>query len=97
MDVKEAVAKAKGHIADLFRDEGITNIGFEEIVPDPNSDPDDPNFVWHITIGFSRTWDSQGAFGVAIGFPRGRTYKIVDISGKDGEIISVRNRAMADH
>ena len=32
MDVKEAAKLAKDYIANLFADEGITNIGLEEIV-----------------------------------------------------------------
>ncbi len=97
MELKQAVTIAKNHIADLFRDEGVANIGLEEIVPDRNHDVNDPDFIWHITIGFSRTWDSQGPFGIAAGLPRGRTYKVVDILGRDGTIMSVRNREMADH
>jgi len=97
MDLKQAVVVAKKHISDLFAGEDIDNIGLEEILPDPNYEEGDPDRVWHITIGFSRKWDAQGALGIAAGLPRSRTYKIVDISDRDGKVLSVRNREMANH
>ena len=48
MDVKQAVAVAKSHVADLFSDEGITALGLEAV------EFDDTNNAWKITIGFSR-------------------------------------------
>jgi hypothetical protein len=97
MNIKEVVATAKSHIVDLFGEEGIANIGLEEIVPDPNFADSEDERVWHITIGFSRQWDAQGAFGIAAGLPRNRVYKIVDILDSDGRVLSVRNREMANH
>ncbi len=51
MDVKQAVEMAKNHIKDLFENEGISNLGLEEV------DFDDQTSVWYVTIGFSRPWD----------------------------------------
>lgn len=48
MDVKQAVEMAKNHIKDLFENEGISNLGLEEV------DFDDQTSVWYVTIGFSR-------------------------------------------
>ena len=44
MDVKEAVLTAKRYVADVFADEGIADIGLEEVEFDEASD------VWMVTI-----------------------------------------------
>ena len=51
MDVKEAAKLAKDYVADLFAEEGIGNLGLEEIelVADGH--------YWVVTVGFSRPWD----------------------------------------
>ena len=51
MDVKAAVALAKNHITDLFAQEGLTNLGLEEV------EYDEVREQWRITVGFSRSWD----------------------------------------
>jgi hypothetical protein len=95
MELRQAVATAKHHIATLFSDEGIADIGLEEIIANfDDTDPQDLR-VWQITVGFTRAWDAPGALGVAAGLPRRRTYKIVDIADKDGRVLAVRNREMA--
>ena len=45
MEMREAVRKAKTHVAELFHDEGIANVGLEEIKLSGD--------FWEITIGFS--------------------------------------------
>jgi hypothetical protein len=89
MDVKAAVALAQNHITDLFAQEGLTNLGLEEVEYDEARDQ------WRITVGFSRSWDNQGA--VSLFTPGGikRTYKVV-ILDTDGKAISVKNRETAD-
>jgi hypothetical protein len=89
MDVKAAVALAKNHITDLFAQEGLTNLGLEEV------EYDEVREQWRITVGFSRSWDSQG--GAPLFMPERimRTYKVVIID-KDGKAISVKNRETAD-
>ena len=87
MDVKAAVELAKSHISDLFAQEGVSNLGLEEVEYVDSQDQ------WRITVGFSRAWDNQGgaamyALGAAV---IKRTYKIVIID-KDGKAISVKNR-----
>jgi hypothetical protein len=89
MDVKEAVALAKDHIATLFSQEGIDHLGLEEVEFDVAHDQ------WHITVGFSRPWDLQwGITSLAPGRMR-RTYKIVVID-QSGKLVSVKNRGIAD-
>ena len=53
MDVKEAAKLAKDYVADLFKDERISNVGLEEI------ELRDGRF-WEVTVGFSRPWDQGG-------------------------------------
>ena len=53
MDAKGACHKAKDYIADLFADEGVTNIGLEEVEFESTSNS------WRITISFSRPWDHK--------------------------------------
>ena len=83
MGPKEAVGVAKHHILDLFADEGIVNVGLEEIETEGD--------YWKITIGFSRRWDS--GIGSILG-GSGRAYKVLRISEKDGQILSVRDRTL---
>jgi len=88
MDVKEAVALAKKHVADLFEEEGAVNIGLEEVEYDDQDQ-------WHITIGFSRPWDERESWAGLIPPALKRTYKVVVID-KAGRAVSVRNRETAD-
>jgi hypothetical protein len=90
MDVKEAVNVAKNYIADLFRDEGIINLGLEEV------EFDDRSSSWNVTIGFSRPWDRRittiiTAFTQQEGSPS-RSYKVVRIDDNTKEVRSVKNR-----
>lgn len=95
MELKEAVRKAKEHIAEVFKDEGITDIGLEEVQADWEDDDAPKDRVWYVTVGFTRPWDMPGAFGLANGLPRRRTYKTVGIADGDGRIVSLRNREVA--
>ena len=54
MDVKEAVQAAKKHVAEIFADESIANVGLEEV------EFNEIEQVWAITIGFSRFWGHPG-------------------------------------
>lgn len=91
MEAKEAITKAKNYIADVYEDEGIFNIGLEEI-----EFSDD---AWSVTIGFSRQWDKppRSPFTTTIApaadyRANSRSYKVIKIRDKDGSIISLRNR-----
>ena len=88
MDVKEAVSTAKKYIQELFSEENIKNLGLEEV------EYDDQKNEWQITVGFSRPWQRDD-----LGLPRfipnaTRSYKIIKISEKTGNVISVKNREL---
>ena len=46
MNVKEAVVAAKSYVSDLFSDEGLTNLGLEEI------EHNDARGELYVTLGF---------------------------------------------
>lgn len=87
MDVKEAVAVAKGYLADVLSEENVTNVGLEEI------EFDDSESTWKITLGFSRPWDYQraGAWRVEPK-PPARSYKVFRVDDGTGDITSVKDR-----
>ena len=90
MGAKEAVRTAKQHIADLFQDEGVIDVGLEEL------DYRDGDLgVWEITVGFRRVWEEpdpvRNPLTVLSGRTSPRTYKVVRISD-DGEVLSLKHR-----
>ena len=86
MDVKQAVQTAKEHVAHLFADEHISNLGLEEV------EFDELDKVWAITIGFSRFWGRPGEVMRALEGDLARIYKIVRIQDESGRVESVRHR-----
>ncbi len=84
MDVKEAVRMAKEYVGQLFADEGIKNVGLEEVVFDDAADE------WKITIGFSRPWDravGTGTMTAVLGGARlERSYKVVRVDDSNGKV-----------
>ena len=89
MDVKQAVQTAKSHVAEIFADESIANVGLEEV------EFDESNQVWAITVGFSRVWGRQGDIVRALGGDMARTFKIVRIEDESGRVRSVKHRDVA--
>lgn len=91
MDVKQAVAHAKGYIVELFEAEGPTNIGLEEV------ELDNKNNEWIVTIGFSRPWDEPrtafAAMAAASSGPK-RSYKTVRISNRNDQVLSIKTREL---
>ena len=93
MDVKVAVDVAKEYISTIYSDEGIENIGLEEVKFDSSCNQ------WNVTIGFSRPWDRAGNFatlGSAIrptGWRR-RSFKVVEIDDKSARVIAVTHRVL---
>ena len=87
MDVKEAVDRAKKFVSEMFENEGLVNLGLEEV------DYDDARDQWHVTLGFSRRWDNQiSVLAAALNQSDSkRTYKVVLID-KDGRAVSIKNR-----
>ena len=89
MDVKEAVRTAREYIRDVFKDEGIINVGLEEVVY--KSGP--PR--WEVTIGFSRPWDQKGSLVTVLGEGRpARSYKVLRISNDSGKVESLTDRVL---
>lgn len=90
MDVKEAARLAKEYVTDLFADEGISNVGLEEI--ELKSDQ-----VWEVTVGFSRPWDHGGLATISLGQKSlRRSFKVLHIDSQNGNIASVKDRILRD-
>ncbi len=90
MDVKQAVKTAKTYLADLMADEGIENLGLEEVEFDQVAQQ------WNVTIGFSRPWDRKNSLAAALTeYGRSdRSYKIVSINDADGRVGSLKDRIL---
>ena len=86
MDVKEAVQAAKKHVAEIFADESIANVGLEEV------EFNEIEQVWAITIGFSRFWGHPGDIVRALDGDAARTFKTVRIHDESGRVRSVKHR-----
>ncbi|MES2156974.1 MAG: hypothetical protein V4512_04165 [Pseudomonadota bacterium] len=92
MEVKRAILIAKNYITDVFGDEGVFNVGLEEV--------EYVGSKWEVTIGFSRKWDKppRNPFSsIAVGEQPdlravNRTYKIVEVDDETEEVLGVRNR-----
>ena len=86
LDTQKAVKLAKQWLATQLSEEGIANIGLEEIrwVDD----------CWEITLGFSRKWDFGGLPYATLG-ANPRTYKIIKVRDSDESIIEMLNREAA--
>lgn len=91
MDVKEAAKLAKDYVADLFADEGIGNLGLEEIelVADGR--------YWVVTVGFSRPWDQGGLATITLG-QRGlrRSFKVLRIDNDSSTVESIKDRILQE-
>ncbi len=90
MNAKEAANKAKLYLSDLFADEELINIGLEEV--------DFDGTAWKITLGFSRSWDRKGHLVAALSESRPeRSYKVLRINDKNGEVQSLKDRILQAH
>jgi hypothetical protein len=85
MDVKQAVKIAKDWVTSVLGDEGVINLGLEEV------NFDEEKHSWLITIGFSRPWNSiRNAFTTISGESApGRTYRIITVSDTNGDVKSM--------
>ena len=96
MVAREAVQKAKEFIKEMFADEGIVELGLEEL-----DFVDEASGVWEVTFGFRRQWQAPYGPNPGSADPPGllrppspkreRTYKKVRIHD-DGTIISMTHR-----
>ncbi|QQX60897.1 MULTISPECIES: hypothetical protein [Pseudomonas] len=86
--IKEAARVAVSVVADLFDDQAISNVKFEEI--------NRRGFNWLVTVGFDRVIErNHQILGGALSsmFPTERTYKVVEVDS-DGDLISVTDRML---
>lgn len=91
MNLKEAVVAAKSAIIDLFGDEGISEVGLEEVVYDEQS------ATWRVTIGFRRPWtktDDGPLSGLTSAFRQTRWYKVVTLAAADGSFLGVTDHEL---
>ena len=95
MDMKEAIAKAKTYVLDVYADEGVTNLGLEEVEREPSTGG------WAITLAFSRPWNTPRTRAQEVLENLGgvsslkRSYKVVTVAD-DGSVLSMKRRASAD-
>lgn len=85
LEAKEAIGAAKRWVTEVFAEEGVMNLGLEEIRHDGDG---------LITIGFSRPWTIHRGVG-GIFAPEGpvkRGYKVVRVGDRDGKIESITDR-----
>ena len=91
MDVKEAAKLAQDYVTDLFSEEGIENVGLEEIELGIDRQ------FWYVTIGFSRPWDRGGLPHVVLGQTGlRRSYKLLRIDDRTGDVASVKDRILRE-
>jgi hypothetical protein len=85
MDVKKAVTIAKTWLLDVLSEEGITNVGLEEV------EFDEDKGEWLITIGFSRPWNTtRNAFTAISGEPATRrAYRVITVREPNGTVTSM--------
>lgn len=84
MRVDEAVNTAKTWVSQIMKDEGIINLGLEEVSLDGEE--------WRITLGFSRPWNTVRNAMTAIGgeaAPR-RAFRVITIRNTDGAVLSMK-------
>lgn len=88
MHLKEAVTAAKAYVQELFCDEGIAEVGLEEVRRRDLTDD------WLVTIGFSRPWERPPLSGL-LGIDSKRAYKVVCIDST-GDVVSLTDRLLPD-
>ena len=90
VDVKEAVAKARGYLQDMYQIEQFKDVLLEEV------DLSEDNKYWNVTIGFTRLQESTsgGPMATLIGQSAEfkREYKVFQIDAGTGDLRSMRSR-----
>ena len=92
MDAKQAIKAAKSYVNDIFEDEGLMNLGLEEVKFKEFEN------CWEITLGFSRPWNANRSSlsGLTGAQTPQRTYKVIVIKDDTGEVIEIRNREVEE-
>ncbi|MBA1195277.1 hypothetical protein G7007_20855 [Pseudomonas entomophila] len=89
--IKEAVAGAIENVLELFSEQRISGVLLEEVARDGQD-----NFL--ITIGFERPTTKTGAQslvgGLAAMMATQRVYKVVCVDRDNGDVISIKDRAL---
>ena len=88
MNVRDAVVVAKNWVKDMLSDEGVSDIGLEEV------QHDEAQGIWYVTVGFSRPWNSprQNALSALVDAPRKRAYRVIAVRDPNGEVLSMKRR-----
>lgn len=89
VSIREASRIAVDVVEELFDDQSISNVMFEEV------EKDDAGH-WLITVGFDRRVEGRSSLlGGAVGsFPKTeRKYKVAKING-NGDLVSLRDRLL---
>ena len=89
VNVKEAVAVAKGYVTDLYVGEEISDVGLEEVEFEGFSKQ------WSVTIGFIRPWNRTLPTALALASRASeRSYKVLRIDDDSGEVKSLKDRIL---
>ena len=85
MKIGAVVKRAKEALLEIMNEEGVTNLGLEEITFD------DTTHAWRTILGFSRPWDSDGSLDSVIGRSKPeRHFREITVDDKDGNVISIK-------
>jgi hypothetical protein len=85
MNVKEAIAQARDYFVDAFADYEKQKPTLEEVWFD------DVSQHWHVTFGLQRPGLSSPLLPY-LPAVSGTIYKVVELSDKDGKVISIKVR-----
>ena len=98
MEVRDAVAKAKAYVEELFTDEGVVDVRLEEV------EHDEAQGAWNITLGFLRRAAAEPArldpFATGLSAAlraiamQTRSYRVVRVRESDGVVLSVKLKDM---
>ena len=98
MEVKDAVAKAKAYVEELFAGEGVVDVRLEEV------EHDEAQGAWNITLGFLRRAEAEAerldpfTTGLSAALraiaTQTRSYRVVRIRENDGAVLSVKRKDM---
>ncbi|MDE2718004.1 MAG: hypothetical protein OXI33_13480 [Chloroflexota bacterium] len=89
MHLKAVAQTARNYVEDLFSEEGIINVGLEEI------EFDEQRESWIVTVGFSRPWNQKNRLTAALELPE-RSYKVLHIADNDGRVLSLKDRLLSN-
>lgn len=90
MDVRDAIARAKTYIGEVFADQRASDLRLEEV------EFDEPHDRWNVTISFLRgSGESPSTFLEEIA-RRQRTYRSVAVAADSGKMISIKSRDVVE-